>query len=137
VSAVLAVTFGSYFSLINMAHSVAYLMEKLFRPPNLDLGSSSQVRNVGLGISPPVAVHVPDPAYSVEAREAGYQGTVVLTVIVGTDGQVLNPRVVRALGKDLDEKAIDAVKRWRFKPATFCGTPTPVEINVEITFKLE
>ena len=58
-----------------------------------------------------------EPSYSEEARKAKFQGTVVLSVTVGTDGRASHIQVQRSLGLGLDEKAIEAVKQWRFKPA--------------------
>ena len=57
-----------------------------------------------------------EPEYSEEARKAKYQGTVLLYIEVDTDGRATNIRVVRSLGLGLDEKAIEAVKKWKFKP---------------------
>jgi TonB family protein len=65
-----------------------------------------------------------------------YQGTVVLWVIVGTDGRTHEIRVQRSLGMGLDEKAIDAVRVWRFEPARKNGQPVAVQVNVEVNFRL-
>ncbi|PYP93271.1 MAG: energy transducer TonB [Candidatus Angelobacter sp. Gp1-AA117] len=91
---------------------------------------------VGNGVAPPVVIFNPDPDYSDEARKAKYQGTVVLNVIVGADGRVYNPSIARSLGMGLDEKAIERVKEWKFKPATKDGKPVPVQVNVEVSFNL-
>jgi len=93
--------------------------------------------------TPPHAVFAPDPEYSVEARNARYQGTCVLWMIVGTDGRAHNIKVARTLGHGLDEKAMEAVKQWifepamLFEPATKEGKPVTVQINVEVTFRLD
>lgn len=92
--------------------------------------------HVGNGVSAPVAIFSPDPDYSEEARKAKYQGTVVLTVIVGPDGRVHNARVSRSLGMGLDEKAIEKVMVWKFKPATKDAKPVAVEVSVEVQFNL-
>ena len=94
------------------------------------------VFHVGNGVSAPVAIYSPDPDYSEEARKAKYQGTVVLTVIVGPDGRVHNARVARSLGMGLDEKAIEKVLIWKFKPATKDSKPVAVEVSVEVQFNL-
>jgi protein TonB len=92
---------------------------------------------VGGGISSPVAIYDPEPEFSDEARRAKYQGIVVLSVIVDAQGKPQNIHVVRALGMGLDEKAIEAVKTWKFKPAMKDGkTPVPVAVNVEVNFHL-
>lgn len=92
--------------------------------------------HVGNGVSAPVPIYQPDPDYSEEARKAKYQGTVVLTVVVGPDGRVHNPRVSRSLGMGLDEKAIEKVLMWKFKPATKDSKPVAVEVSVEVQFNL-
>lgn len=60
----------------------------------------------------------------------------MLWTIVGTDGRVRDIRVARRLGRGLDEKAIEAVKQWKFERAMYEGKPVAVQINVEITFRL-
>ena len=91
---------------------------------------------VGGGVSAPRALITPDPEYSEEARKAKYQGTVVLWVIVGSDGRVHDLRVQRSLGLGLDEKAMEAVRNWKFEPAKKDGQPVAVQINVEVNFRL-
>jgi len=89
------------------------------------------------GIRPPRAIFSPDPEYSKEAREAKFQGTCVLSLIVGADGNPRDIKVVRSLGKGLDQKAIDAVKTWRFEPATKDGVPVATQITMEVDFRLK
>ena len=91
---------------------------------------------VGGGVSAPKALYAPDPEYSEEARKAKYQGTVVLWLVVDAAGRPQQIRVQRALGMGLDEKAIEAVKQWKFDPAKKDGQPVPVMINVEVNFRL-
>src|ERR1700690_11674 len=91
---------------------------------------------VGGGVSAPKALFAPDPEYSEEARKAKYQGTVVLWLGVSADGKPQQIRVQRPLGMGLDEKAIEAVKQWRFDPARKDGQAVPVMINVEVNFRL-
>jgi TonB family protein len=93
--------------------------------------------HVGGGVSAPVLVHSVDPEFSDEARRAKYQGVVLISVIVDAQGNPQNPRVVRALGMGLDEKAIEAIKQFKFKPAVKDGrTAVPVMITVEVNFRL-
>jgi TonB family protein len=87
-------------------------------------------------VSAPRALYAPDPEYSEEARKAKYQGTVVLWLIVGPDGRPRDIRVSRSVGMGLDEKAIDAVRTWKFEPARKDGQPVAVQINVEVSFRL-
>jgi len=99
-------------------------------------GTGGGVFRVGGGVSAPKKIYDPDPEYSEEARKAKYQGTCVLYVIVGSDGKPREIRVSRTLGLGLDEKAIEAVKTWRFEPATKDGRPVAVAINIEVSFRL-
>ncbi len=91
---------------------------------------------IGGGVSSPVPIYEPDPEYSDEARKMKHQGMVVLWVVVGADGLPKQMRVQQSLGMGLDEKAQEAVRKWRFKPAMRDGQPVPVEINVEVNFRL-
>lgn len=84
----------------------------------------------------PQAIYKPEPDYSEEARKARFQGVVVLAVEVGTDGQAHKIRVIRGVGLGLDEKAIEAVTRWRFRPALSGSQPIAVPATVEVAFHL-
>jgi TonB family protein len=86
--------------------------------------------------SAPRAIYSPDPEYSDEARHANIQGTSVIALTVGTDGQAHDVRLVRGLGHGLDENAIEAVKTWRFEPTIKDGKPVAVSIKAEISFRL-
>ena len=100
------------------------------------MGSGSGAYRVGGGVTAPRAIYDPDPEYSEEARQAKYQGTVLLWVVVGTDGKAREIRVQRSLGMGLDEKAVEAVRGWKFQPGTKAGVPVAVEIGVDVTFRL-
>jgi protein TonB len=92
---------------------------------------------VGGGVSPPVALNSVEAEFSDEARRAKYQGVCLISLIVDAQGNPQNPRVVRALGMGLDEKALEAVRKYKFKPAIKDGkTPVPVMITVEVNFRL-
>ncbi len=99
-------------------------------------GTGGGVFHVGGGVSAPRAVFTPDPEYSEEARKAKYQGTCVLWLVVGADGRPREMKVSRTLGLGLDEKALEAVKQWKFEPAMKDGKPVAVQISVEVTFHL-
>jgi TonB family protein len=99
-------------------------------------GTGGGAFRVGGGVSAPKAIYSPDPEYSEEARKAKYQGTCVLWLVVGADGRPKDIKVQRTLGLGLDEKAIEAVKNWRFEPALKDGKPVAVQINVEVSFRL-
>jgi TonB family protein len=100
------------------------------------VSSSESVFRVGHGVTPPKAIYAPDPGYDEKARKAKYQGTCVLSLVVGSDGQPRDIRVERAIGKGLDAKAVEAVSKWKFQPATKDGEPVATLINVEVTFHL-
>jgi len=110
------------------------------RGPGVGMGEGGGIGGgayrIGGGVSAPVVLYDPDPEYSEEARKAKYQGTVILWVVVGADGRPQNMRVVRSLGLGLDEKAIEAVKKWKFKPGMKNGQAVPVQVNVEVSFRL-
>ncbi len=99
-------------------------------------GTGGGVFRVGGGVSAPRAIFAPDPDYSEEARKAKYQGTCVLWLVVGPDGRPRDIHVSRTLGLGLDEKAMEAVKTWKFEPAMKDGKPVAVQISVEVTFHL-
>jgi TonB family protein len=83
----------------------------------------------------PRLIHKVEPEYTAEAREAGLEGTVVLGVEVGTDGTAHDIRVTRSLGMGLDEKGVEAVRLWKFEPATRDGKPVAVKATIEINFR--
>jgi TonB family protein len=92
---------------------------------------------IGGGVSAPVPLNSVEAEFSDEARRAKYQGVCLISLIVDVHGDPQNPRVVRALGMGLDEKALEAVKKYKFKPALKDGkTPVPVMITVEVNFRL-
>jgi protein TonB len=91
---------------------------------------------IGGGVSAPVPVFRPEPEYSEEARKAKWQGTVVLALVVDDQGRPQNLKVLRSLGLGLDQKAIEAVEKWRFKPGMKDGKPVPVMATIEVNFRL-
>jgi periplasmic protein TonB len=95
------------------------------------------VYRVGGGISAPVPIIQPEAEFSDEARRAKYQGEVMISLIVDAQGNPQNPRVVRPLGMGLDEKALEAVRKYKFKPALKDGrTPVPVMVTIAVNFRL-
>lgn len=99
-------------------------------------GIGGGVYKVGGGISAPTAISSPDPDYTEEARRAKKQGTCVLWLIVDSTGHPRDIRVIRGLGFGLDEKALQAVKQWKFQPALKDGRPVDVQISVQVDFHL-
>jgi TonB family protein len=89
------------------------------------------------GVGYPACLYCPEPQYSEDARKAKFQGIVVLQVIIQPDGHATNIQIVKGAGLGLDEKAIEAVRTWRFKPAigpngTPVATITPIEVNFRL-----
>ena len=99
-------------------------------------GVGGGVFRVGGGVTAPALLYKVEPEYSEEARKAKYQGTVILYVEVSPDGRAVNPRVVRSLGLGLDEKAIEAVRKWKFRPGYKDGHPVTVAATIEVNFRL-
>ena len=77
-----------------------------------------------------------EPEYSEEARRARFQGSVMLALDVDSEGHPRNIRVVRSLGLGLDERAVEAVAQWRFKPGLLNGRPVNSPVSVEVSFRL-
>ncbi len=91
---------------------------------------------IGGGVSSPIPIFKPDPDYSEEARKAKFQGTVVLSLVVDDKGLPRDVKIVRPLGLGLDQKAIEAVQRWRFRPGMKDGKPVAVYATIEVNFRL-
>jgi TonB family protein len=104
----------------------------------LDLDTTASVPlEVGGNVTAPRPTYTPDPEYCEEARAAGYQGSCVLSLIVDASGNPRDIRVEHSLGMQLDEKAIKALRNWRFEPARKRGKPVAVRINIEVSFHLQ
>jgi TonB family protein len=88
------------------------------------------------GVKAPALLYKVQPEYAEEARKAGLQGAVILSVDVGTDGYARNFKVVRGLGMGLDEKAIEAVQKWKFRPGSKDGKPVIVAATIQVNFRL-
>jgi TonB family protein len=88
------------------------------------------------GLRPPQAIDAPSPNNPDEGRKAKVNGTAILSATVTSTGDVRDVWVKKTVGKGLDEKALDAVRKWKFKPATLNGKPVSVRIDIEIKFHL-
>jgi periplasmic protein TonB len=91
---------------------------------------------IGGGVSPPTVLSMVNPEYSEEARKAKWQGNVMVQVVVDEHGMPRDMRVIKSLGLGLDEKALEAVAKWRFKPGLKAGKPVPVIAVIDVTFHL-
>ncbi len=88
------------------------------------------------GVSQPIPIFTPEAEFSDEARRQEYQGVCMISVIIDAQGNPQSPRVVQRLGMGLDEKALEAVLKYRFKPAKKDGKPVAVRISVMVNFRL-
>jgi len=99
-------------------------------------GYGGSVYQVGGGVAAPKVIYAVDPEFSDEARRAKFQGVCMVTLIVDAQGNPQRVHAVGHLGMGLDEKAVAAVKQYKFKPATLAGRPVPVEVYVEVDFRI-
>jgi TonB family protein len=86
--------------------------------------------------TPPRVIHKVEPEYTEESRKANLQGTVVLTTFISIDGVPEGIKVVRPLGGGLDEKAVECLRQWRFRPAMNHDEPVVATITVEMDFRI-
>lgn len=87
-------------------------------------------------VTAPHVTYSPDPKYPEKARKARERGIVVLQLVVDADGLTRDITVDRGLTKETEQAAIDAVKQWKFTPASREGHPVPVQVKVEVSFHL-
>ena len=99
-------------------------------------GYGGGIMSVGGGVSAPQVIHAVDPEFTDEARRAKVQGVVSIQVIVDIHGNPQSIQVVRPLGMGLDQKAIEAVRQYKFRPAMFQGHPVPVRVVIDVNFHL-
>jgi periplasmic protein TonB len=99
-------------------------------------GFGGGVMSVGGGVSAPEVIHSVEPEFTEEARKANFQGTVSIQLIVDPQGNPQDVRVLRRLGMGLDQKAVDAVRQYKFKPAMYQGHPVAVQLVIEVDFRL-
>jgi periplasmic protein TonB len=99
-------------------------------------GIGGGVFRIGGGVTAPVLLYKVEPQYSEEARKAKFQGTVVVYVEVDPTGRVCNHHIVRSLGLGLDENAVEAIYKWKFRPGYKDGKPVTVAAVIEVNFRL-
>jgi TonB family protein len=105
-----------------------------------ELGPESETAPGGaadVGPDPPVALTKVDPKYPATARRARLEGAVVLYGIITKEGRVTEVAVVNGIDEQLDSSAVEAFRRWRFEPGRKNGSPIPLEVVVEIPFRLQ
>ena len=99
--------------------------------------ASPEVYEVGRDIAPPRVIHRVDPVYTKAALAARLQGVVILEAVIDTEGRVSSLQVLRGLPLGLTESALDAVRRWRFKPSTAGGRPVSVIYRLTVVFRIQ
>ena len=92
---------------------------------------------VGGDVAPPEKIRAPSPQYTEIARKARIQGVVIVEAIIDKQGNVTNVKILKPLPMGLDQAAADAVKKWKFKPATLNGKPVAVIYNLTVNFRLQ
>ena len=96
-----------------------------------------EILRVGGEITKPERLGGAAPAYTELARKARIQGVVIVEAIIDKEGKVTNVRVLKGLPMGLDQAAVDAVKSWRFRPATLNGRPVSVYYSLTVNFRLQ
>ena len=99
-------------------------------------GAVGRVYHIGGGVSAPSLIYKVEPNYTEEARKSKIQGVVILYVEIDPTGTPSNIKVTRHLDAGLDDKAIEAVKKWKFKPGMRNGQAVTVAASIEINFRL-
>jgi TonB family protein len=87
------------------------------------------------GVSSPLCIACPDPSYTATARAEKLQGTVLLSAVVTTTGEVTSIYVIKPLPSGLTQQAVKTLKNWRLKPAVKGGQAVPARIDIEMTFR--
>jgi protein TonB len=104
--------------------------------PGSGEGTGGGLFHIGGGVSMPVVLYKPDPEFSEEARKAKFSGNVLVYLYIEPDGTPSHVRVVRGVGMGLDQKALEAVRKYRFKPAMKDGKPVRADLYVEVNFQI-
>jgi TonB family protein len=99
--------------------------------------ADDKVYRLGKGMIPPRVLAKVEPAYPREARKAKISGTVLLSLVVGSDGVARDIEVVRHLDPGFDKSAVNAVQGWKFQPAVKDGAPVSVKATIEVNFRLK
>ena len=128
---------GAACSIRLLSASDAIFAELRAAPVEMAFSADAILARPQSGVTPPVPTYRPPPEYSEKARKKKIEGTVILYVEVDPTGHARNIKVVRSLGSGLDEKAIEAVSRWEFRPGMKDGQPVTFAATIEVNFRLE
>ncbi len=85
----------------------------------------------------PVLVERVEPQYTETARRVRLEGTVIVQAVIDEEGRVVDVKILKPLPMGLDRAAVDAVSRWRFKPATLYGRPVKVYYSLTVNFRVQ
>jgi TonB family protein len=105
-------------------------------PPIAHVTDTRTVVDAGIDIDPPKALYRVEPAYTEAARKIRFEGVVVLSLLIGSDGRVADVTVLRGLPFGLTENAVSAARQWRFEACTFNGNPVSVRYTLTIQFRI-
>jgi TonB family protein len=129
-------------AVLSFAMSLSFLLVKaqdLPLPPDggsPPVAASERLMHIGGSVLPPKVLHSKEPTFSKEARKAKISGIVQVYLWVEKDGSVSHIRVVKSVGYGLDEKAVEAVRKYKFKPATKDGEPVIVDLYIDVNFQI-
>jgi len=105
-------------------------------PPVSQESEKSEPMRITAGVVQPVLVHRVNPDYPEIARKSRIEGVVILEAVITKEGNVAKVRVLRGVYPVLDQSAVNAVQKWRYKPATLNGKPVKVYSTITVNFKL-
>ena len=94
------------------------------------------VMHIGGSVRPPIPIYTPEPEFSEEARKAKFSGEVQVYLWVDEQGNPSHVKVIRGVGMGLDEKAVEAVRQYKFKPAMQNGKPVKVDLYIDVNFQI-
>jgi protein TonB len=116
-------------------------MKVLFLPMAAILALSAVLPLTGQSPTPkttqPKVLYQVEPQYTEAARTAKVSGSVLLSLVVDQNGDAQEIQVARSLDEGLDQNAIEAVRQWRFSPATEDGKPVSFPVKIEVNFRLQ
>ncbi len=109
---------------------------RLKNPPVMKTENGLQFYLPGKGMTPPHKIAMAEPKYNLVAQAGKVEGRVILLAVIGLDGRPADITLQEPLGAGLDEEAVAAVQNWRFTPGVYQGKQVPVQINIEVNFRL-
>jgi TonB family protein len=117
------------------AATVAMVIIGMLSGARIARAADEKIYDIGNGVAAPKVLSKVEPDYTQEAQDRGVQGTVFMSLVIGTDGRARDIEVQRGIGAGLDEKAVEALQEWRFEPGIKDGMPVAVRAHIEINFR--